>query len=197
MPADAPVTIWLDQLRAGDHGAVQPLWDRYFHRLVALARARLKTAPRRAADEEDVALSAFKSFCLAAEEGCFPRLDDRDDLWQVLMAITIRKAANLANHERRQKRGGGAVVGASELGDGEVFAELISRDPDPALAAEVAENCRRVLDALGEGVLREIAVAKMQGETNKAIAARLDVAEITVERKLAVCREILKKCLES
>jgi hypothetical protein len=40
---------------------------------------------RRAADEEDVALSAFNSFCLRAEEGRFLRLDDSDDLWQVLM----------------------------------------------------------------------------------------------------------------
>ena len=89
------------------------------------------------------------------------------------------------------------MVAASELGDGAAFAELISHDPDPALAAEVAENCRRLLDALGAGVLREIAVAKMEGETNKAIARRLGVAEITIERKLAGCREILKKCLES
>ena len=33
----------------------------------------------------------------------------------------------------------------------------------------------------------------MEGETNKAIAAKLGVSEGTIERKLAGCREILKK----
>ena len=197
MSLDGDVTRWLHQLKEGDRSAVQDMWQRYYARLVGLAQQHLSRSLRRVADEEDVALSAFKSFCLRAEKGGFPRLDDSDDLWQVLVTITVCKAADLANHERRQKRGGGAVAVASELGDGDTFAELISREPDPALAAEVAENCRRLLDALGDGVLRQIAVAKMEGETNKAIAEKLGVAEGTIERKLAGCRLILKKCLGS
>src|SRR5262249_35153126 len=89
------VTLWLEQLKRGNPAAAQPLWDAYFARLVALARARLRAAPRAAADEEDVALSAFDSFCRGAEAGRFPRLDDRDDLWQVLFVITTRKAIGL------------------------------------------------------------------------------------------------------
>jgi DNA-directed RNA polymerase specialized sigma24 family protein len=197
MSLDGDVTRWLHQLKEGDRSAVQDLWQRYYARLVGLAQQHLCHSVRRVADEEDVALSAFKSFCLRAEKGGFPRLDDSDDLWQVLVTITVCKAADVANHERRQKRGDGAVVVASELGDGDAFVELLSREPDPAQAAEVAENCQRLLEALGEGKLREIAVAKMEGQTNKAIAARLGVAEITIERKLAGCREILKECLQS
>ena len=195
MSLDGDVTRWLQQLKQGDRSAAQELWQRYYARLVGLAQQHLHRSLRRAADEEDVALSAFESFCRRAEEGRFPRLDDSDDLWQVLVTITVCKAADLANRERRQKRGGGAVAVASELGDGDTFAELISREPDPALAAEVAENCQRLLDALGDGMLRAIAVAKMEGETNKAIAARLGVCEGTIERKLAGCRKILEKWL--
>src|SRR5262245_43324907 len=62
MPSAGSVTHWLGLLRAGDHAAAQPLWERYFSRLVGLARAKLQGLPRRAADEEDVALSAFDSF---------------------------------------------------------------------------------------------------------------------------------------
>jgi RNA polymerase sigma factor (sigma-70 family) len=196
MSLDGDVTRWIQRLKEGDRSAAQDLWQRYYAGLVRLARDRLHGAVRRAVDEEDVALSAFRTFCRRAEEGRFPRLDDSDDLWQLLVTITVRKAANLANHERRQKRGGGAVVAASELGDGETFAEVISREPDPALAAEVAENCRRLLDALGDEVSRTVVLAKMEGETNRAIAARLGVSEITIERKLAGCREILEKFLE-
>src|SRR5262249_44003183 len=78
----------------------------YFRRLVGLARKKLRAAPRRAADEEDVALSAFDSFCRGAEQDRFPQLHDRLDLWQLLVLLTARKAVDLAQPERRQNRGG-------------------------------------------------------------------------------------------
>jgi DNA-directed RNA polymerase specialized sigma24 family protein len=192
------ITHWLGQLKGGDRAAPQELWQRYFARMVALARQRLGRAPRLAADEEDVALSAFGSFCRAADAGTFPRLDDRDDLWQVLVLLTVRKAADQANRERAKKRGGGAVVPASVLGQGgaAVFADLISREPDPALAAEVAEGCRNLLDVLGDEALRAVALAKMEGDTNEEIAGRLGVSLSTVERKLRGIRAILERCLE-
>src|ERR1043165_6145431 len=96
---DESVTHWLGQLKAGDWGAAEPLWQRYFPKLVALARARLAGLPRRAADEEDVALSAFDSFCRDAAAGRLPRLDDRDDLWRVLLFITGQKAVDLGRRE--------------------------------------------------------------------------------------------------
>src|SRR3954469_7065224 len=111
MSSQGSVTHWISLLKAGEHAAVQPLWERYFPRLVALARARLRGAPRRVADEEDVALSAFDSFCRHAEQGRFPQLLDRDDLWQVLVMLAARKAVELIRHECRLKRGGGEVQG--------------------------------------------------------------------------------------
>src|SRR5262245_38847831 len=110
------VTHWLGRLKGGDAAAARPLWERYFRRLVRLARRRLRGAPRRMADEEDVALSAFDSFCRGAAQGRYPRLDDRDDLWKLLVVMTARKATRLMERERRQKRGGGAApAGADDL----------------------------------------------------------------------------------
>ena len=100
-PFEGSVTRWLHELVAGDQAAAQELWNRYFQRLVGLARSKLRGAPRRAADEEDVALSAFDSFCRGAEQGRFPRLDDRDNLWRLLVVITERKACDLVQHEGR------------------------------------------------------------------------------------------------
>src|SRR5262245_17412849 len=110
MPPDESVTHWLNRLQAGDSAAAQKLWERYYQRLVSLARGKLQGTPRRAADEEDVVLSAFNSFFRGAAHGRFPRLDDRDNLWRLLVVITARKALNLARLERRRKRGGGAVL---------------------------------------------------------------------------------------
>jgi hypothetical protein len=55
-----------------------------------------------------VAVSAFDSFCRAAEGGRFPQLSDRNSLWRLLVVLTARKAAHLFHHETRLKRGGAA-----------------------------------------------------------------------------------------
>jgi hypothetical protein len=80
MASVSSVTYWIHQLKAGDQLALQQLWEDYFRRLVGLARQRLQGAARLAADEEDVALSAFDSFYRGVQEGRFPRLLDRGDL---------------------------------------------------------------------------------------------------------------------
>src|SRR5450631_1794747 len=107
MPSDGSVTRWIDQLQVGDAVAVRQLWQRYFQRLVGLARKKLADAPRSMADEEDVALSVFDSLCRQAEQGRFPDLADRDGLWRLLVVMTVRKAGYLRRHETRLKRGGG------------------------------------------------------------------------------------------
>src|SRR5690349_15507876 len=95
MSAEGSISRWLGQLRAGDPQAAAGLWQRYFERLVHVARGRLQGAPRRAADEEDVALSAFHSLCRGVAAGRFPGLLDRDGLWRLLVVLTARKAAHL------------------------------------------------------------------------------------------------------
>src|SRR5262249_49366796 len=103
MSLPGSVTDWIDRLKIGDPAAAQQLWQSYFQRLHRIARKKLQGTPRRVADEEDVALSAFDSFCRGAEQGRFPQLTDRDDLWRLLVTITARKAYQLALHEGRQK----------------------------------------------------------------------------------------------
>ena len=90
------VTSWIVQLKQGNHDAAQKLWERDFEQLVRLARTRLIGSRRRVAeaDEEDAALSAFESFCEGAARGQFPKLTDRDDLWRLLVVITLRKVSD-------------------------------------------------------------------------------------------------------
>jgi DNA-directed RNA polymerase specialized sigma24 family protein len=189
MASQGSVTSWIEKMKAGDQAGAQLLWERYFHRLVGLARTRLPKGHRRAADEEDVALSAFDSFCRGAEANRFPQLADRDDLWRLLITLTARKAFDQVRDEHRLKRGGGAVLGQSALRASAAEAEaeferFAGREPTPESAALVAEECRRLLARLKTDELRTIAVWKMEGYTNLEIAAKLDCAPSTVERKL-------------
>jgi DNA-directed RNA polymerase specialized sigma24 family protein len=186
------VTVWLARLKAGDSAAATAVWHGYFARLVALARARLRALPRAAADEEDVALSAFDSFCRGAADGRFPRLDDRDDLWQMLFVITTRKAIGLVRHETREKRGGKAARAPAPGTDStpDPLAAVADAGPTPELVAEVSEECSRLLGLLGDGQLRQVAIWKMEGYTNEEIAGKLGRSVPTVERKLAAIRTL-------
>jgi DNA-directed RNA polymerase specialized sigma24 family protein len=152
-----------------------------------LAHARLRDAPRRIADEEDVALSAFDSFCRSARAGRFPRLDDRKDLWQILVMITVRKAIDLRNYEGRRARGGGRVRSLTDLTE-EALEAIGGEAPATELAAQLTEEYQRLMEQLGDSVLQSVATWKLEGYTNAEIAARLGCATCTVERKLALIR---------
>ena len=194
MASNGSVTRWVGRLKAGDQGAAQHLWERYFRRLVGLARKKLRDTPRRAADEEDVALSAFNSFFRGVRQGCFPQLNDRDNLWRLLVTLTARKAFDQVREARTKKRGGGTVSGESGLHGTDStttgFEKILSKEPTPDFAAQVAEECRRLLDLLGDSELRAVALWKMEGDTNEQIAARLTCAPSTVERKLRRIRAV-------
>jgi DNA-directed RNA polymerase specialized sigma24 family protein len=188
------VTRWIPGLRRGDQAAAQGLWEVYFHRLVALAHARLRNAPRRMADEEDVALSAFDSFCRSAKAGRFPRLDDRNDLWQVLVMITVRKAIDLRTYEGRQSRGMGRVQSLTDLTK-ERLETIGGEEPTAELAAQLTEEYQRLMDQLGDSALQSVATWKLEGYTNDEIAARLGCATCTVERKLGLIRRMWARAM--
>ncbi|HEY7154948.1 MAG TPA: ECF-type sigma factor [Gemmataceae bacterium] len=199
------VTQWIYQLKEGDRAAVQKLWEDYFPRLVRQAQLWLRRTSVKVVDAEDIALSAFKSFCLRAEQGCFPKLFDRGDLWQLLVVIAFRKACNQVKHEARRQPLNGRVQHASALSAangedaGTIFTRLISSEPDPKFAAQTAEEYRRLLARLDDEQLRHIAEMKMAGYTNAEIGQRLKPprAVVTIERKLARIRRIWEEEVRS
>jgi DNA-directed RNA polymerase specialized sigma24 family protein len=176
------VTHWLHQLTAKDDSAAQQrLWNRYFVRLTALARTRLTGAPQRDADEEDVALSAFNSFFIAARAGRFPELHDRTGLWPLLVNITARKAINQVKRQQAKKRSSKAEEAVADI------AHLVGDEPTPQFAAEVAEQVQCLLGQLDDE-LQKIAVMKLEGYTNAEIASHFGIVERSITRKLARIR---------
>jgi RNA polymerase sigma factor (sigma-70 family) len=195
MPRDqeaGSVTHWIGELKAGRGAAAEQLWERYFERLVRLAAAKLRHRSGAEEDEEDAALSAFRSFCAGAARGRFPQLGDRDDLWRLLVVITLRKAQAQARRRRRLKRGGAGLVpapGREEDDDRDLLERAVGREPTPELAAQVAEEFRRLLDVLDDDELRRIALWRMEGYTGDEIAERLGCARRTVARRLELIRK--------
>ena len=199
---DGSITHWLGDLRGGDLAAAQPLWERDFGKLVVLARSKLQRQrqPRVEADEEDAAPWRIQQLCVGVAEGKFPQLADREDLWRILMTITVRKAYAQVQRQKRLKsgrrascRGGRASKGEERVARSTLFRpglELVAGDePSPEFAAMVAEEYRRLLDALEDDGLRQVAVSRMEGYTCDEIAVQLGCARRTVARRLDLIRK--------
>jgi DNA-directed RNA polymerase specialized sigma24 family protein len=111
-------------------------------------------------------------------------LENRDDLWQILVMHTARKAIDQKRYQGRQKRQPAAI-------DGDVaLEEVVGSEPDPAFAAAIVEDFQRLLELLDEPLLRQVALKKLEGFANAEIADQLGWSLRSVERKLAVIRAV-------
>lgn len=191
---DGSVSLWIERLKGGDRAAANALWQRYFTRLVGLARRNLQGIPDHAVDAEDVALSALDSFCRRSEQhqGAAVLVNDRDDLWSFLCDIAHNKARTLWRKALSLKRGGGKVVRAAECreqdGEEDWITRQISREPGPEEAALLAEEMSRLFGCLKEDE-RNIALLRLEGYSNEEIHERMGIGLSTVERKLHVIRK--------
>lgn len=179
------ITNWLTAYRAGDQAAANELWNRYYKRLVHVARLGLRTPSCGTRDEEDIALSAFNDLFSGIEAGRFPDLADRHGLWHLLVHITGCKIISARRRERSKKRS------VPDLGlardrepDGSTLDKLIGYEPTAEFCAQAAESLAVLLESLPEGQLRQIAVYKMEGYSSQEVAQRLGCSLTTVERKL-------------
>jgi RNA polymerase sigma factor (sigma-70 family) len=197
MDPQGSVTKMILDLRNGDpvvrNAAARLIWERYFRDLLKLARKNLDKRIRLRTDEEDVTQSMFKSFCLRQERGEFD-LTGRDELWRLLVTITIRKARNAAKAQRREKRDIAreqTLSGGDEAGSaGWLLEQMEAADPSPLEAVVLNEALKRRLQVLANPELRQIALWRLEGHSNREIAGRLDCTERGVERKLARIRSL-------
>ncbi len=197
MVSDGSVTRLVQLLRTGDREernlAARLIWERYFRDLLELARNNLTRRIRRREDEEDVLQSMYKSFCLRQQRGEFD-LAGRDALWKLLVTITLRKARNAANKQAMDKRD---VARERTVSAGDetrsprwALEQMDAAGPSPAEAAVLNEALERRLEVLADPELRQTALLRLEGYTNREIADLLDCTERSVERKLMRIRSL-------
>jgi len=188
------VTTWIEQVKAGESAAAQRLWERYLSQLAQVARSRLAGSPQQVADAEDVVVVAFEKFLRYAQQGRFPRLDDRYDLWQVLLLVTEQVAIDQRRTLSAAKRGGFvtrslATAGGRTNESGSQW-QPEAPEPTPEFVVAAAEQCRRLLGLLENDELQRIALGKVHGLTNEEIAGQEKLSLRGVERKLNIIRKI-------
>jgi DNA-directed RNA polymerase specialized sigma24 family protein len=190
MSKSTNVSHWIDLVKAGDSAAATRVWQHYFDRLVRSVRARLHGQNRAVTDEEDIVLSVFDSFYNAAENGRFPDLTDRDDLWRLLLRMAARKVVDKRRHDLRQRRGGNVMLHSLDHAsdDGNIF-EAIGDEPSPEMVLMMQESVEHFFSHLGVGQLADLAGAKLEGYSNAELAQRFGCSERTIERRLHLIRE--------
>jgi DNA-directed RNA polymerase specialized sigma24 family protein len=191
------VTRWIAQLHSKDpkvrNEAARQIWLRYFAKLLDLARINLNSRIRRRESEEDVLQSMYKSICLRIERGLFA-LEDRNDLWAMLVTMTLNKARTVATRHTRKARD---VRREQGLGDAKsddssvpewALEQMDASDPSPPEAVLLSEQFEKRLQCLTPD-LRQIALWRLDGFSNQEIAEKLNRVERTVERKLEMIRK--------
>jgi len=189
----------IERLRKGDDQALGPLWERYFEKLVKVARGRLPVgSPARViGGSMDAALSALQSFQARLGHGEFSWVTSRGDLWKLLVTMTRNKAikqAQRASALKRHPREG--LVRTTELGnageDSIGLEQLVSEEPSPELAVELAEHIERIHRALNDPELSRVFELRLEGYSREEIGVAIGRVVRSVTRKLKFIRETVE-----
>ena len=183
----------MGRLRSGDQDAAARLYSQFAQRLIGLAYRRLEVRIRQKVDPEDVAQSVFKSFFLRQRQF---ELSNWDNLWSMLVAITLHKCGHRVEYYRAACRDV-AREQAPVNSDESVHAfEALAEDPAPAQAALLAELTEQILADLNDDRERKIFALSLEGHTPVEISVQVGRTERTVQRTLARIRAKLERMRE-
>lgn len=167
----------------GDSLAADDLFNRYVERLTRLARSRLSASLAQRVDPEDIVMSAFRSFFIGARDGEFS-IDHSEDLWALLVRITLNKLYRTAAHHSAQKRSTAAQKAITD--------SIVTTEPSPEAAVALADELQTLMRGLSAN-RRRILELRLQGELLEDIARDLGVSERTVRRAMQDIRKQLAK----
>lgn len=180
--------MWINAVRQGDAVAAEHLWQRYFQQLMTQARLRMSNLDRGGYDEEDAAISTFHILCTKLQEGHYATLSDRDELWQLMLTVLIRKVGRRVKYQQAAKRTNGqpkSSPGAPSI------------DELPAATNEViSEECFELIALLKDPNLEKVALLKFEGYTNEEIAHKLNRTRRTIQRMLNLIRNLWQETLD-
>lgn len=182
------VTVLLQQVKGGDEDAAFAIWERYFGRLVALAERRLPDGMGRVTGPEDIASSAFECLLRGAREGRFRQLESRDDLWQILVVIAVRRTCNVIRSSNRRAKGESRLVGNEDDVRNGLVRE-IDNNPTPESLLMVQEVFEVLMQNLDEQ-LQAIVRYRLAGYTQSEIATKLGITTRSIQRKMVLIRKM-------
>jgi RNA polymerase sigma-70 factor, ECF subfamily len=178
------------RIQAGEQDAATALYMRYAQRLQRLAER--STAPELAVrfDAEDVVQSVFRTFFRRVQIGHYD-LPAGEELWRLLLVISLNKIRTLAVHHRAQKRS----VTATVAPDLQAMAQLADATAGDAALHSLQSVIRDLLSTLTE-TQQTIILRRIDGCQVEEIAAETGRSKRTVERVLQAFRQRLREIID-
>lgn len=186
-PEDGSITAHVRGVKSGSERSFEAIWAEYFDRLTELARYSLSPIGQQVATPDEVAGSVLRILWDGAQKNRFATVNDRRDLWRILVVLTEHKVIDKERQARAMKRGGAKGGGRARP---DLLAQVPSKEPSPALIHELRDEMERLLRLLPSETLRQIALWRLEGHSVEEIARQLEVTTRTIERKLVLIREL-------
>src|SRR3954447_4728740 len=178
------------RFRAGEQDAATALYKRYAERFQRLAQRNTALDLTRRFDADDVVQSVFRTFFRRVQSGLYD-LPAGDELWRLLLVISLNKIRTLAVFHRAQKRS----VGATVAPDTALLGQLADETSDNLAVASLKMVIGEVLEDLPE-VQQTIIVRRIEGCQVEEIAAKTGRSKRTVERVLQDFRQRLRGIID-
>ena len=202
MSSIGSLTLYVQHLQSPDdrqrEEAARVIWERFASKLQALVRRHLDNRIRRREDEQDILQSMYVSFCTGQFQGKTAPAS-REELWKLLVRITMCKVVNTANRHlaarrdvRRERNAATDQNGATPVLFPRWMLDHVDRaQPSPEERVVVVEELDRLLQGLTEEY-RRIVVWKLEGFTNAEIACMIGRTVRCVELKMQLIRKRLE-----
>jgi RNA polymerase sigma-70 factor (ECF subfamily) len=169
----------VSEYRGGDDDAAGKLFDKYCERLLRLAKKRIGQRMASRFDPEDVVQSAFRTFFTRVKNDEFSFADE-NDLFKLLVRLTVRKTLRRIEHHRADKRNPEAEIGRSADGT-EPFAHVASHEPSPDMEVALIDEFERFVTNLVP-LERQVLELKVQGFSTVEIAEQLGTYDRKIRR---------------
>jgi RNA polymerase sigma-70 factor (ECF subfamily) len=178
------------RLRQGSDDAATQLYLRYARRLRALTRARCSARLSRLVDADDIVQSIFGSFFRGAGKGLY-EVPAGEDLWRLLVVITLNKIRSKANYFVAAKRDVRQTVTADGVDEQRLAYAGSAKDDLAFLQLSVQEALEKLLP-----LHRHVITLRIEGHEVAEIARQTGRSHRTVERILQQTRQRLTELLQ-
>lgn len=189
------VSGWIAQLRQGDPAAINNLVARYFGKIAQYAEGRLRRGIRVTDDGEDIALTVLQAIAKQVSNGRYPDLQDRDDLWFMMIVIAQHAVIDRQRVELRRSKSGAPIHNMTDLLQtyNVELDNFIGREDSEARLLEIIDCWEELLRKLPDDRMRQVAQLKIQGLSNREVANELDLVPRTVDRKVNAISQLWQK----
>lgn len=177
----------IERCRTGDQDAARVLFDAYVERLLPLARRRISQRLASRVDAEDIVQSVFRTFFARLKDDQF-ELANQDDLFRLLVRITVHKTLRQIAHHKAAKRDPGLETGQNESAH-EQLLQILASEPTPEATVTLLDQLEHFMQQMPEGD-RQILTLRMEGFSTEEIAQKTGSYDRKIRRVLERIRDL-------